>query len=67
MIARSPTSSCDPGTIRHLEALGVSGGWRCLEAKRASNDASRACALSQPLSKLYFEVIAAQLSGDAGS
>ncbi len=22
----------DPGTIRHLEALGVSDGWHCLEA-----------------------------------
>ena len=29
----------DPGTIRHLEALGVEAGWHCLEVR---GDRSRA-------------------------
>src|SRR4051794_4435694 len=28
---RALEEALDPGTIRHLEACGVAGGWRCLE------------------------------------
>lgn len=31
----------DPGTLRHLEALGVSGGWRCLEVGAGAGSVAR--------------------------
>src|SRR5690348_16766904 len=31
----------DPGTIRHLEALGVAPGWRCLEVGAGGGSVAR--------------------------
>src|SRR5687767_2363356 len=31
----------DPGTVRHLEALGVDAGWRCLEVGAGAGSVAR--------------------------